>query len=406
MRMRGNKGSRLFLTGMIGIACILSASGCRRMSETQKEEMLGKAEIIIMQEQPPEVREDRLSGNIRTTEEYTAAADTEGTGEDTSQTGQKDSGEGKDRDAEALTADMLSFEYVSYDFDAITEAFYPGQTYRKADEWLGVQFLKGEDGSVLEIQKPMVVYKKTDDARFYSKFRSWTVSYETTYYLQPCHLESSFPAEISPEEEAGIREICDSYLAKTGFEYSRADIYRIDHERGKNGFFTERTDLEEGEKQYLVIYQAPVVEGLTVEEINDRFSAKILYSNKKGILFLTAYATHLYATSHTEVPIISREEALGKVSSLAAEFRMDPNAIVVTDCRLAYASPDAGEEHWTLQPVWKICFRAKPGMNPYPNDAAAGCLILQGDHKREGWLLLDAQTGDIGKYNVNRIVPE
>ena len=360
-------------------ALVIMISGCVRMTEEEKAEMLGAVEIDLQdsEENPSPVFIEESRPETLSSREAASSVGIEGA-------------------VKQNEPMLLTYDYIGYDTKQILKAFWNDDSCLKTDEWYGVQFFRNENGSVLEIQKPMVVYKQKDEGDFYSRFRSWTMASETGLSLQPCHLEGMFPKKIPDETQKEIRAICDPFLAKTDFHYTRVSIFLIDSNRTSQvPQFQPRTDLEPGEHQYLVIYQSPVVEGFPVEDLGEEHCAKILYSDCKGILFLQAYATHLYADGKTEVQLISKEEALSKAGELASLQNIDPEAIRITGCSLAYASPPAGrDDHWTLRPVWKLTYKAKPGKNPYPQEETCGLLVFEGDRQLEGSLLLDAQTGD------------
>lgn len=364
---------------------IVLLSGCQRLSDTDRNAFMGNAEIEITEK----ITEDMLMMEA----EQEPAEETEITGT-LSETEKK-----VDRTEENLCADaVLCAEAIEYDINSFLTYVWKDENYVCSKSEYGELFTHTEGDWVLHHAQGGVRYEKVEAKS--SIYNGVTATYLPFLGQQAAYLRKRYPAVTDKEQQAAILEQCNAYVNALGVSYSEVEMYRLDLLQQDN-FSGMRSDLNKDDEEWWILYRRPKIHGTYQESLQGEGMTIIYYSLERGVLMLYADPSNYKIIEETSINIISMEDALNKISGLAVRYMIDPELIKVTDLELVYVADIkmADKEYMYLRPCWRIEYASIEGEDPFYIDKEIGWTY--GPVSDElGYLLLDAESGDITYYFV------
>ncbi|MBQ8638423.1 MAG: hypothetical protein IJ468_04580 [Lachnospiraceae bacterium] len=233
---------------------------------------------------------------------------------------------------------------------------------------------------------------------------------------QPDFLEMAMP-ESAKEYESyeECREVCDQIAEELEFPYGNVRTYLIDDEFGSASWMyfgtpapgKDMTDSAAGEWDqedfaFLFLYEYEEIEGLAYRSLIEDGILSIIYSPARGLISLEAPVRY-QVISEEMVDLISSEEAEEKWKELAFEiYQLVPDQMKITEIELVYTEntkqQNMIEGTSQLLPCWKLSFTDKESTidlyaGEFPNR-------LRGEAEADGYMLLDAISGDINTFRM------
>ena len=352
------------------LCCLAALMGCQRLTDSERNTYLGDVSLEISAAMSEAIAEESEAGLEETESSMEESSDRKNT--------------------------ILCVNPVEYDIDSFFTFVWKGEEYRREESIYG-ELYRGSDDWIL-LSDAGVRYEKLEAKS--TIYRGVSATYLPFLGQQEAYLKKRYPAIVDENKKEEILAECNAYINALGVAYSEIEMYRLDMLED-DGFRMPRTDLENGDEEWWIMYRRPVIDGRYQESLQGEGITTVYYSVKRGVLMISASPSVYQIISKEEVDIISEDEVIDKVTSLAVRYMIDPECILIKRIELVYVEDinRADEAYTYLRPCWRIEYVPFEGKDPFYIDKEIGW-TYDTISDESGYLLLDAQSGDITYYFI------